>query len=182
MVIILLKIVKEVNSYKSCVMIMQCSIVKNFFNMVDNIICGQKLPRDYGTGDLLYHAEADLLEVISENPDYNVSKLSEKCSVTKSAITQMTSKMIDKGLLQKYNLDTNKKEKMFLITEKGELVQEGNRKYHEESNAVMHDYLCGLNPEEKKIVNEFIEKVNECVPFSVFNCHCNCGCESEEMK
>lgn len=158
---------------------MECSIVKNFFEMLGLILCDQKTPKDYGTGDMLYHSEVDLLETIQRNPESNVSKLSEICGVTKSAITQMTGKLIEKNLLEKYNQPGNKKEKLFMLTEKGILIQKGHEDYHEKSNKEIQDYLCALGPEEKQIVNDFIDKVKDCVPFCIFKCNCEggCGCE-----
>lgn len=159
---------------------MQCSIVENFFDMLQCILDEQRTPKDYGAGIVLYHSEVDLLEKIDRFPECNVSRLSHICGVTKSAITQMTGKLGEKGLVEKYSPPKNKKEKYFRLTEKGMEIRKGHEDYHRQSNAEIQGYLCALGPEQKQVVNEFMEKVKKCTPFCVFKCNCESGCAGKE--
>ena len=159
---------------------MQCRIVENFFDMLQCILDEQKTPKDYGAGIILYHSEVDLLEKIGRFQECNVSRLSKICGVTKSAITQMTGKLGEKGLIEKYSPPKNKKEKYFRLTEKGLEIRKGHEDYHRQSNAEIQGYLCALGPEQKKVVGEFMEKVKKCTPFCVFNCNCESGCAGKE--
>lgn len=45
--------------------------------------------------------------------------LSAKLGVTKSAVTQMNAKLLDKGLIERFQDYKNKKEKYFRLTNEG---------------------------------------------------------------
>lgn len=159
---------------------MQCQIVDDFFSLMDSIKDEQRVPRDYGDGNLLYNSEAELVETIHNNDAMNVSELSAHCGVTKSAITQICNKLIEKGILEKYSVGKNKKERYLRLTEQGETVHEGFLRYHEQANMTMRSYLCALDDDKKAVIKEFIEKVQTNLPLCVFNCSCGGGCSATE--
>lgn len=150
---------------------MQCKMVHAFFELTDNLMKEQKTPRDYGTGHLLYHSEMDLLDKISRFPGKNVSELSVILNVTKSAVTQNCSKLLEKGLIEKYSEDKNKKEKYFHLTDIGETARNEHMAYHEKSNREMCNYFSSLTDEEKEIIFGFLNKLKELTPFCVFSCN-----------
>ena len=98
---------------------MQCEIAKRFFEMLAAVSAEQKTPVEYGDGQALYRAEISLLEKIDEYPAANVSALSARSGVTKSAVTQMSAKLTEKGLIEPYQNPGNKKERYFRLTEAG---------------------------------------------------------------
>lgn len=159
----------------------QCEIAKQFFSMLQEISAEQKIPRDYGSGQMLFHSELDLLEKIHQNPDSNVSRLSALCCVTKSAITQSSNKLSEKGLIEKYTVGNNKKERYFRLLQEGEDVRLQHQKYHEEAAAGLRQYLCSLTGEAREIIMEFMEKMKEYPPVCVFPCqhdHGGQACET----
>ena len=48
----------------------------------------------------------------------NVTKIAEQMQMTRGAISKMTKKLLAKGLIEKYTLETNKKEVYFKLTER----------------------------------------------------------------
>ena len=90
---------------------MQCEMARQFFDMLTVITAKQKIPKEYADGQVLYNAEIELLEKIYQYPQANISILSVKLGVTKSAVTQMSIKLLDKGLIEKFQDSKNKKEK-----------------------------------------------------------------------
>ena len=151
---------------------MQCEIAKQFFEMMDSIHAEQKTPKDYGSGYLLYHAELDLLEKISLHPGANVSALSAHACVTKSAITQICSKLLEKGLIEKYLLDKNKKEKYFRLTPAGETVRQRHQQDHIAAASEIRAYLCSLEGSEKSLILNFMQKMKTWMPICAFSCMC----------
>lgn len=134
----------------------QCEIARQFFEMMQAIAAEQKTPRDYGTGELLFHSELDLLEKIFENPQQNVSDLAALCDVSKSAITQLCNKLLEKGLIEKYSLEKNKKEKYFALTQQGETVRALHAQYRQKAAQEMRAYLCALDGQAKKTILSFL--------------------------
>lgn len=155
---------------------MQCEIVAKFFDLLSAITAQQKLPTQYAGGQVLYHAEMELLQQISENPGANVSDLSRISGVTKSAITQMSAKLLDKGVIEKYSVSTNKKEKYFRLSEAGEAARRAQGEYYQDASEEMRVYLCSLEGRDKQTILEFMEKMKKCMPVCTFTCECGGSC------
>lgn len=150
---------------------MQCEISRQFFELLDGIAAGQRVPLEYG-GQLLYRAELELLEQIRNYPDSNVSTLSARAGITKSAVIQTSAKLLEKGLIEKYQSPQNKKEKYFRLTAAGQSTwlcyAEGNR----EAADALRGYLCSLTAEEKKVILRFMDMMKRCLPLYAFPCQC----------
>lgn len=151
---------------------MQCEIAESFFEMLAAVAAVQKAPVEYGDGQALYRAEISLLEKIDEYPASNVSELSAKSGVTKSAVTQMNARLTEKGLIEPYRKPGNKKERYFRLTEAGRKARnawvEANRAAAEE----MRGYLCALEPADKRAVLKFIGMIRQYLPVCGFACPC----------
>lgn len=148
----------------------QCEIAKQFFDLMQAIVNQQKAPCQYGNGPALFHAELTLLETIHQNPHANVSMLSTLCGVTNSAITQIGNKLAEKGLIEKGQRGQNKKERYFSLTAQGEAVRLAHREYHRDTDDAMRRYLCSLDKTAKHTIMEFMEKMLQYMPISVFPC------------
>ena len=70
----------------------------------------------------LSETEFKLISLVAEaqenNYDLKLTEISEKLNVTRSAITQVTNKLVEKKYIEKYTLETNKKEIYLKIGEK----------------------------------------------------------------
>lgn len=161
----------------------QCEIVGRFFETMQAVAAEQKIPGDYGTGHLFFHSELDLLEKIHQHPNCNVSDLSALCGVSKSAITQICNKLMEKGVIEKYNLAKNKKERYFRLIKEGETVRLKHQERHEEAAEEMRGYLCSMTGESKAVIIDFMEKMKEYMPVCAFPCQYNeQTCQSSRKK
>ena len=150
----------------------QCEIARQFFETLDAVTSEQNIPREYSGGQTLYRAETELLELIERYPAANVSMLSEKFGVTKSAVTQISARLLDKGLIERYKSLKNKKERYFRLTEAGRRIRAEYADRNQKAADLMCRYLCSLNGEEKKIILSFMKTVRSCIPLSAFPCRC----------
>lgn len=151
---------------------MQCAISKKFFDMVGEIFAEQKQPLDFGGKFMLYRSEINLLELIGNCPELNVSELSAHSSVTKSAVTQISVKLCEKGLIETYKSPHNKKEKYFRLTPAGEDAKRQYEDMNKQAAAKMRAYLCALSPQDKKTIIDFMQKAKEYMPVCSFSCAC----------
>lgn len=151
---------------------MQCEISRLFFEMLSAITTEQRMPREYCGGQVLYRAELNLLEKIDQYPNLNVSKLSEKSGVTKSAVTQMTVKLLGKGLIVRYQNPANKKEKYFRLTEEGRKVRNVHAQYNRMAAEELRSFLCSLNEDDKRVIVKFMEMMKQYMPLCAFPCRC----------
>ena len=149
---------------------MQCEIAQRLFELLSAIESRQKKPTDCGDGNTLYRAEAYLLNMINEFPGSNVSMLSARCGVTKSAVVQISSRLVQKGLIEACRNDENKKERYYRLTPAGDKA----RSLLDERNAAaaekLRGYLCSLSTKKKAAVIEFLEHVEDDMPLYSFPC------------
>ncbi|SFA74976.1 DNA-binding transcriptional regulator, MarR family [Cohnella sp. OV330] len=87
-------------------------------------------------------SEVHCIEYIGKHADANVTKLAEHFYMTRSAISKIAKKLMEKGLIESFQRPDNKKEIYFRLTEQGEAV---NR---------LHDELHGEFRERDKAVFE----------------------------
>jgi DNA-binding MarR family transcriptional regulator len=90
----------------------------------------EKKPRDYGTGDLLFTSEIHTIEAIGENPGINITALSDKLGISKSAVSQIINKLEIKQIVTRYKQQNNGKEVLLKLLERGQLAFYGHKKYH----------------------------------------------------
>ena len=165
---------------------MQCEMARQFFDMLTVITAKQKIPKEYADGQVLYNAEIELLEKIYQYPQANISILSVKLGVTKSAVTQMSIKLLDKGLIEKFQDSKNKKEKYFRLTNEGKKARETYMAHHDQALNEMRAYLCSLNENDKNTILTFMKMMKQYMPVYTFPCQCgtnqNSCCLAAEDK
>lgn len=76
--------------------------------------------------------EVHCIEYIGRNEDSNVTKLAESFYMTSGAISKLTKKLIQKGLIESYRKQENKKEIYFRLTELGKEIDKVHEELHKE--------------------------------------------------
>lgn len=77
-------------------------------------------------------SEVHCIEYIGRNIDSNVTKLAESFYMTRGAISKLTKKLIEKGLIESYQKQDNKKEIYFRLTEQGKAIYKIHEELHQE--------------------------------------------------
>lgn len=77
-------------------------------------------------------SEVHYIESIEKTPDPNVTKLAESLYMTRGAISKMTKKLEQKGIIESYQKPDNKKEIYFRLTEQGRAVYRVHEELHKE--------------------------------------------------
>lgn len=77
-------------------------------------------------------SEVHCIEYIGKNVDSNVTKLAESFYMTRGAISKMTKKLIQKGVIEIYQKQDNKKEVYFRLTEQGKVIYNIHEELHGE--------------------------------------------------
>jgi DNA-binding MarR family transcriptional regulator len=103
-------------------------------------------------------SEVHCIEYIGKNADSNVTKLAESFYVTKGAISKITRKLMEKGIVESYQRPDNKKEIYFRLTEEGIAVynvhEELHKGFRERDQAVFGE----LSEEQLDVILGFVEK------------------------
>ena len=75
-------------------------------------------------------SEIHCSEYIGNNSEPNVTKLAEAFYMTRGAISKLSKKLIDKGLIESYQKSNNKKEIYFRLTRKGQEIFDVHEELH----------------------------------------------------
>ena len=147
-----------------------CRISEAIFRTFQSLSDEFRHQKDCGAGYALRQSEADFMNTVHRQPYANVSRISEQLGLTKGAVTQICQKLHQKGLIEPYHCDGNRKEKYFRLTQKGEHARLGYQQYYAKSNHQLCDYVATLTEVEIQVIFNFMEKITECVPSSKFVC------------
>lgn len=103
-------------------------------------------------------SEVHCIEYIENNADSNVTQLAEAFYVTRGAISRMTRKLIQKGLVESYQKSENKKEIYFRLTEQGKEIYKIHEDLHKEFQERDKAVFEQVTEEEFDSIIRFVEK------------------------
>lgn len=100
----------------------------------------EKQKIDYGTGDLYTSLEVHTVTHVEDSPGITVTQIAEDTFRTKSAVSQIVSKLEGKGLLRREPDAQNAKLQRLYVTEKG-LELSRCHKLYDERNFPLEDII-----------------------------------------
>ena len=106
------------------------------------------------------YSETHCIDFIGRLELPNVTKIAEHMRMTRGAISKMTKKLLAKGMIEKYTLETNKKEIYFRLTEPGKLVFKEHAKRHRLWEKRDMEFLARYPKEEIATVYTFMQEFN----------------------
>jgi DNA-binding MarR family transcriptional regulator len=136
-------------------------LIEKLYRTMNLTIREMETPWLYGVDFPLHHAEVQLLETIKSQEGANVGELARYLGMTSGAISQVTKKLLDKGLIDVYKKPDNRKEVFSRLTALGEKVCEGHQKHHENMVSVLHGFITPLNQKETQIIFDFLDTVSQ---------------------
>lgn len=106
-------------------------------------------------------SEVHCIEYIERNVDSNVTKLAETFYMTRGAISKMTKKLMEKGLVESYQKPDNKKEIYFRLTEQGKVIYKIHEELHKEFQERDKAVFEQITVEQFESMLSFMEKYNK---------------------
>ncbi|MEG1001907.1 MAG: MarR family transcriptional regulator [Clostridium sp.] len=103
-------------------------------------------------------SEIHCIEYIGSNVDSNVTKLAESFYMTRGAISKLTKKLIEKGVIESYQKSENKKEIYFRLTERGEAINKVHEDLHKEFQERDKEVFKEVTEEQFDTMINFVEK------------------------
>ncbi|MCR3758301.1 MarR family transcriptional regulator [Clostridium felsineum] len=106
-------------------------------------------------------SEVHCIEYIAKNADSNVTKLAESFYMTRSAISKITRKLMEKGFIESYQKPDNKKEIYFRLTQKGKEINKTHEKLHKEFRERDKIVFEQITEEQFDSMLNFVEKYSK---------------------
>ena len=125
---------------------------ETFLRIINKFKVLEKIPIDHGTGDLLYASEINTLEIIGDSPGINLTQLAIKKGVTKSAVSQIVTKLVNKQLVIRNQSPDHEKVFFLELTDTGKVAFENHEKFHEKYDKQMIEKLLGMKNEQLDLV------------------------------
>lgn len=119
----------------------------------------EKKQNDYGTGELYTSTEAHTVTLIEDHPGITVTQIAEETFRTKSAVSQMVSKLEAKGLIRREQNPRNAKQQLLYVTEKGLELSRCHKQY-DEVMIPLKDLIALYGPESVSKFSDIIQYVN----------------------
>jgi DNA-binding MarR family transcriptional regulator len=102
-------------------------------------------------------SEVHCVDYIGRNLDSNVTKLAESFYMTRGAISKITKKLIQKGVIESYQKPDNKKEIYFRLTEQGKVICKIHDELHKEFRERDKAVFDQVTEEQFDIMLRFVE-------------------------
>ena len=134
-------------------------IVELYFKTKNEFNEFESMPRDFGTGHLLYSSEIHTLQQIGLNPNINLTELAKKMGISKSGVSKFIKKLLEKDLIIKKKQDGNRKEVVFNLTDNGHVAYFGHEKFSKETFKHIFNLLENLEPMEIDCLETFFKKL-----------------------
>jgi DNA-binding MarR family transcriptional regulator len=135
-------------------------LIEKLYRTTNLVIKEMETPWLYGVDFPLHHAEVHLLEAIKALEGANVSALARYLGMTSGAVSQVTKKLLDKGLIEAYRKPDNRKEVFSRLTALGERICEGHQKHHENMVTILREFMDRLDENETSAVYGFLDAVS----------------------
>ncbi|HBF38774.1 MAG TPA: hypothetical protein DDW50_15835 [Firmicutes bacterium] len=89
----------------------------------------EKVPIDFGTGELLYPSEIHTIDAVGDQYD-TVTAISQNFGITKGAVSQVIFKLHQRGYVQKVRNEAYNKEILLSLTDKGLIAYRTHKELH----------------------------------------------------
>lgn len=106
-------------------------------------------------------SEVHCIEYIGRNADSNVAKLAESFFMTTGAMSKMTKKLIEKGVIESYQKPENKKEIYYKLTDQGKVIYNIHEELHQEFQERDKSVFEQVTDEQFGSMLSFIEKYSK---------------------
>lgn len=109
-------------------------------------------------GNIFFEKEVHLLKQIIENPNDTITLIAEKTSRTKSSVSQVVKRLIEKNLITIKKDNVDKRKVIFLPTEKGKKLYYDHEYYDNKMAELLSIFFTEYSDEEIKKFLEMLIK------------------------
>lgn len=127
-----------------------------FIRVLNKAAGNEKKPRHFGVDEALHPSEIHTVMLIGDNPGVHGAELARISGVTRGAISQIVSKLENKGLVKKVDDPGNSLIKVPVLTNKGKVAYYAHEQYHEEMDGDLYAYVKQLTDNQVTVIENFL--------------------------
>lgn len=133
----------------------------NWYRLINKYNQKAQKPKSYGSNDVLYVAEVHMIDTIGRYEEINTTRLAELLGITKGAVSQTTSKLCKKNLIEKQPSKERKNEVQIRLTSTGKSVYDYHRKLHKDMQECITETIDSMSPEAVKGLKEIFTIIEQ---------------------
>ena len=104
------------------------------------------------------YTELHTIDEIGKNELPNVSMVASNLHLTRGAVSKITKRLLKKGDIERFQLDTNKKEVYFRLTDQGEKIFDAHKESHSAWENSDLDFFENMKKADKEKLHSFLTK------------------------
>ncbi|WP_018212923.1 MarR family transcriptional regulator [Desulfitobacterium hafniense] len=132
-------------------------VIMSFRDLFNKLVWLNKVKMEASLKDYK-PSEVHCIAYIGRHADSNVTKLAESFYMTRSAISKITKKLMEKDLIESYQKPDNKKEIYFRLTPQGKAVYKTHEHLHKEFQERDKAVFEQVTEEQFDSMLSFVEK------------------------
>ena len=134
-------------------------LIEKFYRLINKLNELENTPYDFGVGETMYPAEIHTIEAVGKNSGINVTELAKRMCVTKGAVSQMVTKLENRGFINRVRRMDNNKEVLLVLTDKGKKAFDGHKQFHNAMSVDLTNYISDIEREKIDWIKTAFDKV-----------------------
>ncbi len=132
-----------------------------WIRILNKINAMDKCPKNFGSGDLLFFSEIHTIMAIGRHSGINVTELARFMGISKSATSQMISRLLRKNLIEKSQNPQNNKEINIRLSAKGMIAYHGHELHHAKMCSRITEKLGPVSDDQLQFLIRFLQAIEE---------------------
>lgn len=118
--------------------------------------------REYTAGEHLYMREVHFVVAVGPGPGKTMTQLADALDVTRSAVSQLASRMEKKGYVTRFHSSEDKRQIITALTPKGTALYEEHTAYDTENYQKISDLFSSFSDQELEKLVQYEKLVRQC--------------------
>ncbi|WP_099469277.1 methyltransferase [Konateibacter massiliensis] len=133
-------------------------VIRSFIELTEKIANSKTNVLNFGNEDMVfYRGEIHMIKMIGDYPGIHSAELARKFGITRPVVHKTLQKLSDRGLIIKEDDPEDKKRSLLHLTEKGHIAYHAHKKYHDEYDKALFDFLSDTSGDKLASIKDFLD-------------------------
>ena len=140
---------------------MRQSLSRDLMDLIRHWAYHERQVHVYSLQESLYRSEIHVIWLLGTEPGLYGLKLAQKIGITKSAASQVLSKLEKRGMISSHVASDKLTKRTYSLTEEGWKVFHFHEKIHNDFERRFNNLLRRYTPEQRRFLKQFVQDLND---------------------